>query len=78
MIRRDEKCAICHKCGQPYKVVDLGPQAASLGLTIPESSFNFVFECPCGGSELTIDDDIAALELRELLLTYHNQGNSSS
>jgi hypothetical protein len=60
--------AICPKCGQPLKVIDLALQAARLGLRLPEGSF--VFRC-CGNGELTIDDDLARLRLRDLLLAYH-------
>jgi hypothetical protein len=62
--------AICQTCGKPLKVVDLGPQVAKLGFKVPERSF--VFAC-CGNGELTIDDDLAALRLKELLLAYHEQ-----
>jgi hypothetical protein len=67
------ECAICSKCGQPMKVVDLGPRAARLGVKVPEGSF--VFKC-CGGGELTIDDELAALKLKDLLPEYHSQGKA--
>ena len=64
------ECAICPRCGQPYKVVDLAPQAARLGVKVPEGSF--VFRC-CGDGELTIEDEAAELRLRDLLIKYHSQ-----
>jgi hypothetical protein len=77
MVRIEDipECAICPTCGNPYKVIDLGPQAARRGLKVPEGSF--VFEC-CGDGELTIDDDVAALKLRDLLLAYHSQSKTST
>lgn len=69
MIRKEDipEMAICPRCGQPMKVVDLAPQAARLGVRVPEGSF--VIEC-CG-TELTIDDDDLAIRVRDLLLAYH-------
>jgi hypothetical protein len=64
------ECAICPRCGQPYKVIDLGPQGASLGIKVPEGSS--VFRC-CGNGELTIEDEIAMSSLKDLLLAYHAQ-----
>ena len=60
---------ICHKCGRPMKVVELGPQAAKLGVKIAPGSY--VIEC-CG-YELTIEDEPARVALKNLLLTYHGQ-----
>lgn len=72
MVRLEDipECAICPRCGQPYKVVDLGPRAARLGVKVPEGSF--VFRC-CGNGELTIEDEVAELKLKDLLLAYHGQ-----
>jgi hypothetical protein len=72
MVRLEDipKYAICRNCGQPYQVVDLGPLAARLGVKIPDGSF--VFRC-CGSAELTIEDEVAELKLRELLIAYHSQ-----
>lgn len=77
MVRLEDipECAICPRCGQPYRVVDLGPQAARLGVKIPEGSF--VFRC-CGNGELTIEDEVAELKLRDLLLAYHGQAKTST
>ena len=77
MVRLEDipECAICPRCGQPYKVVDLAPQAARLGVKVPEGSF--VFRC-CGNGELTIDDEVAELKLRDLLLAYHGQEQTST
>jgi len=76
MVRIEDipECAICPQCGQPYKVRDLGPQAAGIGLKVPDESF--VFEC-CGDGELTIDDDVAASRLKNLLVAYHSQKKTS-
>ena len=67
MVRIEDipECAICSRCGQPMKVVDLTARAAKLGVKTSEGSF--VFKC-CGNGELTIDDEVAALKLRSLLL----------
>jgi len=59
--------AICHKCGNPMKAIDLAAKAKRLGFHEPEGSF--VIEC-CG-SELTVEDEDAAEQLRDLLLAYH-------
>jgi hypothetical protein len=77
MVRLEDipEFAICSKCGRPYQVVDFSAKAASLGLKAPVDSF--VFKC-CGGGELTIEDEDAELELRDLLLAYHAQQNKSS
>ena len=72
-VRNIPDYAICHKCGQPMKVVELGPQAARLGVKIPDGSY--VIEC-CG-HELTIDDEPARLALKNLLLAYHGQEASA-
>lgn len=72
MIRVEDipECAICPSCGKPFRVVDLAPQAAALGVRVPQDSF--VFQC-CGDTELTIEDEGAELELRDLLLQFHAQ-----
>jgi hypothetical protein len=77
MVRLEDipECAICPRCGQPYKVIDLGQQAARLGVKVPEGSF--VFRC-CGNGELTIEDEVAELRLRDLLLAYHAQQKTTS
>jgi hypothetical protein len=68
------ECAICPRCGQPYKVIDLAAKAARLGGKVPEGSF--VFRC-CGSGELTIEDEVAELRLRDLLLEYHRERNTA-
>lgn len=76
MVRKEDipDLAICPKCNQPMNVVDLAPQAARLGMRVPEGSF--VIEC-CG-TELTIDDDELAIRVRDLLLAYHQEhGNGA-
>ena len=65
--------AICQKCGQPMRVVELGPQAARLGVKIAEGSY--VIEC-CS-HELTIDDEPVRIALKDLLLAYHRQKATS-
>ncbi len=69
MFARDQipDMAICHKCGNPMRVVDLNAQARRLGVQVPDESF--VIEC-CG-SELTVEDEEAARQLRDLLAEYH-------
>ena len=50
-------------------VIELGSQAARLGVTVPPGSF--VIEC-CD-RELTIDDEVEAENLKRLLVAYHAQ-----
>jgi hypothetical protein len=59
--------AICHRCGKPCKVV-FYLETPKPGVKLPD---DFVFEC-CH-FELTIEDDVDALKLRDLLLAYHGQ-----
>lgn len=70
MIQKTEipELAICHKCGEPMKVIDLTAKAAKLGVQVPEGSFSI----ECCGSQLTIEDDAAAERLKDLLLAYHD------
>lgn len=69
MVTREQipEIAICHKCGEPMKVVNLHENAERLGVKLSRDSF--VIEC-CG-SALTIENDFAYEELRDLLLSYH-------
>ena len=69
MIQKSDipELAVCQKCGNPMKVIDVAAKARALGVYRPEGSF--VIEC-CG-AELTIEDEDAAQRLRDLLLAYH-------
>jgi hypothetical protein len=62
--------AICHVCGQPMRVVELGPEAARLGVKVPDGSY--VIEC-CG-HELTMEDESARVELTCCLRTTNSIG----
>ena len=59
--------AICHKCGNPMRVVDLNAKARRLAVQVPDESFLI----KCCESELTIEDEEAARQVRDLLAEYH-------
>lgn len=63
-------CGICPRCGQPFKVVYLNERGRKFGP--PPSKEAFVFEC-CPGVEVSISDQAFALELRDMLQSYHAQ-----
>ncbi|WP_339676851.1 hypothetical protein [uncultured Gimesia sp.] len=61
--------AICHRCGEPMKVIDLTAKAKKLGFHVVEGSFSI----ECCDFQLSIDDDDEADCLKNMLLAYHNQ-----
>jgi hypothetical protein len=71
MIRKDNipEIAICHQCGEPMRVVDVGALAKSLGYQLPRGSY----AVECCGFELTVDDPDKAKQIVEMLLEYHSQ-----
>lgn len=60
--------AICHRCGNPMKVIYLEPLAIELGMKVRRGAF--VIEC-CD-SQLTIEDEAASMTVRDLLAKYHS------
>lgn len=66
------ECAICPKCSQPMKVIDLFAKAAKLGFRVNRG--DYVIKC-CS-YELNVEDDVASDKLRDLLLAYHAQENT--
>lgn len=62
-------CAICPKCEEPMKVIDLYAKAAEIGFRVDPGSYVI----KCCGYELTIENELASDQLRDLLLAYHRE-----
>lgn len=71
MIRKQDipEIAICHKCGNPMKVIDVSALAKSLGYTAPSG----LYALQCCGFEQTIDDPEHATQILDILLAYYAQ-----
>ncbi len=71
MIRKDgiPALAICQKCGEPMRVVDVAAVAKSLGYRVQSGAYAL----ECCGFELTVDDADKAKQIAEMLLEYHSQ-----
>lgn len=76
MIRKSEipEIAICDKCDEPMKVIELSEKAAKLGVQVTKGSYSI----ECCGFQLTIDDNDAHAELVNILLAYHRGRNMES